>query len=567
MRCLVELIPLRHARPSRLAGLVLAVLCVLTTAAHAAPVFSIGAGSRFDATSPPAEAHGWVVIGRPDDDGVLLVHLPPRRGSAHGETAGVARRARVLESRPIGMAAHGRELVMVFEGEPRRVLSIHAVPSALDGIWQDSPAGRMTPLPPLPADGELAGLAMPAGRAAALIRLPDGWRLLELIDGGWTERPAPSGLAVDAGVAVFAEEASLSIVRSGTEPAVFTRPDPDSGWTERRLAIPAASRPIGLIRGEVVAAVPSGAVSDGADSDGLVSDLQGSPGLELVLAGAGGVSRLAEIGLPDSAVDGGPGLAVIPDESGRLAMVWMDRDDEGVVTSMVRELSLSTGRVLYDGPVSRVLPVSPEEFRLLAAGLIVVMVVSLFVVLRPGGEGRPIVLPPGTALAFPGQRFSASVLDVAVCALIVSALFGVPFIDIVTGAVLVSPGDAWVTIPAVFAVGAVYGTVMDRLAAGTIGKLILGCRVLRATVGPPGRGRRLGWGAAFVRNIVKWALPPVAALAMLDNTGRHRGDVAAGAVVVTRLADDEPGPDGDQDGDPDRGRKNPPSAPPSEGDA
>lgn len=542
MRSPVAPNPTRTERPAgrhtRLTGVALLVLAALAAWAQAAPVFSVGSGSRFDAAAPPAEAHGWVIIGRPDADGVLLVHLPPRRGSAHGETAGTARRSRMLESRPIAMAAHGRELVMVFEGEPRRVLSIHAVPSALDGIWQDIPAGRMTPLPPLPADGELAGLALPEGKPAALIRLTDGWRLLELIGGGWTDRPVPpdfTSVATDADVALFAEAGSLSIVRSGTEPAVFTRPDPDSDWTQHRLAIPAASRPLGLIRGEVLVAVPAG---------------PDSQGLELVLAGAGGASRLAEIGLPDSVGDGGPGLAVIPDESGRLAMVWMARDEEGGVASMVRELSLSTGRVLYDGPVSRVLPVSPEEFRLMAAGLIVVMVVSLFVVLRPGGEGGAIVLPAGTALAFPGQRFSATVLDVAVCALIVSFVFGVPFTEIVTGAVLVTPGEGWVTIPAVFAVGAVYGTVMDRLAAGTIGKLILGCRVLRATVGPPGRGRRLGWGAAFVRNIVKWTLPPVAALAMMDGSGRHRGDVAAGAVVVTRLADDEPGPDGGPDRDP-----------------
>jgi len=79
----------------------------------------------------------------------------------------------------------------------------------------------------------------------------------------------------------------------------------------------------------------------------------------------------------------------------------------------------------------------------------------------------------------------------------------------------------------------VYGTVAESVFGTTAGKLLLGCRVARAAgVGGP---RRVGAGAAFVRNLVKWALPPVAALALLETSGRHRGDLLARAVVLVRV--------------------------------
>jgi hypothetical protein len=533
--------PGRTSRALR-AAVLLAVWVVAAPPAGAeppAPAISIGAGGRVESSSAPVEAHAWLTLARPDGEGHLLVHLPPRRGSAHGEAAGTARRARELDSPPLAMAAHGRELVMVFDGAPRRVLSIRAVPSALDGLWQDTPAGRMTPLPPLPAGGDVLGLALPGGVPTVLLRAggPDAGdplRLLALIDGSWADQPLPDGFgpvpdAGGAGHVVLSRGAALILVRAGSAGAVFTRPTGDAPWSRRPLRAPLGAVSIGAFGSTVVLLDPERSGDD--------------PRGEVLLAGPSETARLARVDLPTSAGGGGPALAVLPDETGRLAVVWMERDGDAIV-SRIREISLSTGRVLYDGPVARVAPVSAEEFRLLAAGLLIVMVVSLFVVLRPGGEDRVLVLPAGTALASGGQRFSATVLDVGACAAVVSVVSGVPFLQIVTGAVLVSPGNAWATIPAVFAVGAVYGTIFDRLTAGTPGKLLIGCRVLRGSVAPPGRGLRLGWGAALVRNVIKWTLPPVAALAVLDTSGRHRGDLAAGAVVVTRAPEpDDPAGD------------------------
>jgi len=250
-----------------------------------------------------------------------------------------------------------------------------------------------------------------------------------------------------------------------------------------------------------------------------------------IMLGNGGIRALDRTGL---------GVVAIPDESGRLAILWPEHEGEDDFF-LIREVSLSTGRLLYEGPVRQVVPISAAEFRLLAAVLIVVLAVSLFVVIRPGGDEHPVVLPAGTALASPGQRFVSTVIDAGFCVLLVSAVSGVGAIEIISGAVLLRPGNAWAALPAVFVVGAVYGTLSERLFAATAGKLLMGCRVVRDRATPGGMALRLGWGAAITRNIIKWALPPVAALAVLDPTGRHRGDLSARAVVVVRA---EPEPDG-----------------------
>ncbi|MBZ0171260.1 MAG: RDD family protein, partial [Phycisphaerales bacterium] len=171
--------------------------------------------------------------------------------------------------------------------------------------------------------------------------------------------------------------------------------------------------------------------------------------------------------------------------------------------------------------------------------LVLVLVVSLFVVLRPVPERDAITLPAGWALATPGRRFVATALDLFICALPVSRALGVPMRQIFTAGVLLDTGDAWVAIPAIFAVGLVYGTITETLFAGTIGKRVIGCRVLRVGSRVEAEPQRLGPASCFIRNLIKWVLPPVAALAALEPSGRHRGDLIARAVVVVPIVPQE----------------------------
>jgi len=50
---------------------------------------------------------------------------------------------------------------------------------------------------------------------------------------------------------------------------------------------------------------------------------------------------------------------------------------------------------------------------------------------------------------------------------------------------------------------------------------------------------KMGLWAAVLRNLVKWALPPLAAAGVSSPERRHRGDVVAGTVVVMRADDQE----------------------------
>lgn len=496
------------------AGLVPVILLLFLFAAGGALAgdLVVGAGSVV-ANGAIAEAHGWVVLDKPEGEGVVLAHLPPRHGAVHGGYRGVARLSRVFENPPEAIAGDGRRVYFVFAGSPRRVLSIDAVPTSVDGIWRDTPEGRLTPHNHLPAGGTLLGLAVASGRLTVLIGDEDGPRLLEMVGDGWREADLPPEAERDGRWGLAGDAKGLVLVRlDGGPPSLWRRGE--EGWRAEPFDIADGSVLVGVFRGRAVLLSP---------------EAERPERLAVVLAGGRGVSTIAAVDRPASIKR--VGVVVLPDQTGRLAMVWLAGDGGGAAHH-IREISLSTGRVLYEGPVERVTPVSAEEFRLLAVGLVLIVVVSLFVVLRPIDDRAPVVLPEGTALASPGRRFVATAIDVLVCALPVSMVMDVPVSQIVTGAVLIGPGPEWIAIPAVFGVGVVYGTLFESLFSATVGKLLMGCRVVRCS----GRvGVKPGLGACFVRNLIKWVLPPVTSLAMLEPSGRHRGDMIARALVVVPI--------------------------------
>jgi hypothetical protein len=499
--------------------LVVASVLAMASLVRAEVGVSIGAAGVVGQPAASAEAHGWVILGGPGE-GVLLVHLPPRQGGVGGGVEGQARRVRALEHAPLAIAARGREVFMVFGGSPRRVLSVTAVPTPIPGIWRDEPVDRLSPNPPIPDDGEVMGLAAGPSGLACLLGGESGPRLLELRGEQWVEAELPEigGDGPFRGT-LLGDGSGLVLVRSAGGASGAWWRDTSGVWREGSAAWPDGATPAGMVRGRVVLLL-------GEEGEG------GRRGVALL--GPDRLERVGEIEIPALGEGQGRAAAVaIGDASGRLSVLWALGGDDGAGGHQIREVSLSTGRVLYEGPVERVLPVSAQEFRLVAALLVVVLVVSLFVVLRPIDDRAPVELPEGWALASPGRRLAAAVLDAALCAIPVASVFGVGVVDVLTGGVVLAPGNGWGAIPGLLGLGLVYGTVAESVFGTTAGKLLLGCRVARAVgVGGP---RRVGVWAAFVRNLVKWALPPVAALALLETSGRHRGDLLARAVVLVRV--------------------------------
>ncbi|HHN77499.1 MAG TPA: hypothetical protein ENK11_02330, partial [Phycisphaerales bacterium] len=168
----------------------LILLCVLGVSGHASAsesggvVRAVGVASVVDENAAPPEAHGWVRLARPDEQGAVLVHFPPV--SVHGGRPGVARRVmRPMADPPLLLAADGRRLYLLFDGAPRKLLSIEAAPTPIDGIWTDVPPGLMTPAAPPPDDGTPLGMASAMGRVHLLFEKAGGFTLERLEGNTW----------------------------------------------------------------------------------------------------------------------------------------------------------------------------------------------------------------------------------------------------------------------------------------------------------------------------------------------------------------------------------------------
>jgi len=159
-------------------------------------------------------------------------------------------------------------------------------------------------------------------------------------------------------------------------------------------------------------------------------------------------------------------------------------------------------------------------------------------------------IPEGFALADPGRRLLATMIDVGLLVVLMSELFDVDPSEIFTLGVLIRPGNAWLVIPATMLAGVLVMSFFEWLMGATPGKLLIGVRVVRAESGA--MQRPLLW-SALVRNTIKWTLPPVTALALVDPEMLHRGDRASRSVVAYPLpegpvvedetdSEDSPGP-------------------------
>ncbi len=487
----------------------------------------VGAASGQVGSVGPAESdrpsHAWLTL--PGEDGLVMAHVPPRELMGPGESsAGLLRMVRPLRETPEAMAGLGDRVYVVFGATEtagdggrtavRRVLTGRSLPAGVSGLWTDVPSGMFDPAPGLPGAGRLVDLAVSsvsAGRVYALMRGVGGGgalSLLRLENDAWVSVELPFAGTVDpaeAALVSFGRGVLLAMREGGT--SLGWTLGPDGVWHIARLAdwdrFWAAQWRHGLGRAVVVG------VAEGA-------------GTGVWTIGEQNAWRLGR-------ADVGPEGAPVVLASTRRLLVAERRD--GVVHGA--EMSLVTGRMLHDGTVRNRPAVSVGEFRLIVAMLVAVMVAALLVIVRPTPQAAWTV-PDGFVLGEPGRRVIATMLDIVLMVWVVAPAFGVSVREVLTLQVLMAEGHAWMVIPAVMLGGSLAMGVWEGLLGFSPGKLAVGLRVYRAQGGPI---RKLGvfWG--LVRSTMKWMVPPVAALGLLDRQGRHRGDAAARAVVVTRAGD------------------------------
>lgn len=218
----------------------------------------------------------------------------------------------------------------------------------------------------------------------------------------------------------------------------------------------------------------------------------------------------------------------------------------------VAELSATSGEVFYTGQLRVPLATTSDDYRLLGLVLLGILAAAVVFIIAPLPRTEAH-LPRGTALAPPGRRFLATMIDATLAAVGGSAIWGMSVLEALGPESLVT-GRIIAVMATSLGIAVVVSAAMEATLGRSPGKLLMGIEVVRlarfVTPGPDqaeaNRVRiedlvvRPSIWMALVRTLIKWVLPPVALLGVLDPELRHRGDVLSRCAVVVRFDPDAP---------------------------
>lgn len=552
---------------SRCTALMFAAVAVAVVLLHSlahARLPSAGAPMTRNQTYP-ASTHSWFVMPAFGGRDFVLAHVPPRAipdGSARASAQGLYRSVLRLSEAPEALAAWDDSVYAVFtprsegagdaKSSSRTVRTLRAKRFSDSDLWIDDPSGRMDTLPNLPGIMKLAGFAAGPGGPIALLadERAGEIRLLALIDRAWREIELPSPLLQEQGEKPFwrvdlaADARGIYLVGRGREAwTVWSGGLPDSG---------AASESGLVVDWEMSRWKPSGladvttestllrvdrrwyAIATGGEDEITVFEV--APEFVRRTSTAGGV---------------GPIRTIVPiDGLARLMIVSTTRPENAPDVrrlpassrAKVTELSLLTGRVFYEGPAQPLDPLGSSGFRFLAVGLVLAMGLILVLVLR-SDEAAAVHLPEGCSFAEPMRRCLAGVVDIAIIGLVIPRITGNSLMELL-GPMVWLNGEAFETLLLLAVLGCAVGTVGEAVFGRTPGKLITDCEVISIVASKAGESDELprpDFRSSLIRNAIKWFLFPVAVLALMDGSGRHRGDQFAKAAVIVRFeTEDEP---------------------------
>lgn len=604
---------------ARMAAIVLA--CVASVVARGAGVMSAGGVALREAgASESSLTHGWVIAtdGRPSLN-VTVLHVPPRSasGSAGIRAAddGTVRSAAAVGDMPLGAAAIGDSLYMVFNGvrnrpTQHRVVSVRAVSVGAGSLWATMPRGRMTEEPVLDRPGRLAGLAgTGAGVAALMIEgdRPSVFMLEEGSQAGWVGVGLPQETAEWRG----AEVGDNSSGRA-TKPVVGRGPEApwrDSAWrivggtrwfgvlawrggddwTLWRCVLPDAtgrgidlkaldqtwtridvslagtaleglnnggtsqstSVQFGVVDGELIAMGLVAPEAGASEAGGTTADPRLHPRRDAAVVSRRLDSRSAW--RPVARIAGVSEVATLTamEGVGRVVVFWEDKSPlvkgEGEQRRTlsppdwrIAELSAASGEVFYQGTLRLPMAAATSDYRALGIAMLVVLVGAVLFVIVPV-RSQELVLPDGTSLASPGRRFVATAVDGFLGMLAASVIWGVPLTQ-VFGVEAVLTGKVIEIVATGLVVVIPMASALEALTGRSPGKALAGIEVVRMSRGEAqfaGLIVRPSLAMCLVRNTIKWIMPPVAMLGLLDPELRHRGDVLTRSAVVVRFADEE----------------------------
>ena len=491
---------------------------------------SLGADSvLITSTLDDHPSRGWAVY-RNSQREHMLVYFAPRDDDAQAASGGAARgqiqAVRALGTRlPIAIGARGERAYLVFpptyaDGKRlMRVYTLRAIPSPVGGLWTLDPASRFDVERPIVSDANLIGFQATGEALWTLLKDGDDVGLLRLGQSDWEPATLPDDISTRRLELRAIGNDPVLIDRSGLEFIAYQLETGTNEWQRLGATLPIA-KDTRLLSGQHAI---------------HVIDENDEGTLRVRLWSGDGVFQLAEgVSVPEDTE-----FTLLSSSATLLGIYEVNdtgEDDQQGAKAHLIELNARTGDELYRGAPSVTSPVSEEEFRFLVVMMVLVMSGVLVVVILPD-KADSMAIPDGVALADPGRRLMATMIDVVAVSALVGSFVGVSAADIITLAVIVQPGNSWAVFPLTIISGIVYSTLTEFLFAGTPGKLIARIRLVSAEPGLPHRPRP--W-SILVRNIIKWVLPPVAALALIDPETLHRGDRVSRSLVVVPRSDPDP---------------------------
>lgn len=452
----------------------------------------------------------------------LLVLIAPREASdtlnIKAAPAGQVQAMRPLGRRfPHALAAVGDRAYIVFpavyanDRRLMRVYSATAFPSPIGGLWVIDPPDRLRTEHPIETQGELLDLQSTRDTVWALLEEDGTPRLLRLDREAWTPVALPDDLSTKRLDLVAIGKSIVLVDRSGTRFKATRYDNDEQQWTPLPDQLPLGGHTQLLASARAIIAIDW-------DEQDLARMRTWSPSGLFTLA--------SDLELPST-----PRYSVLDSSNTLLGMyAYTEQGDtiEPTDSIEITEFSLLDNALTFQGAPVASSPVSADEFRFLITMMILVVLGVLVVVIFPDRTGS-MLLPDDMVLADPGRRLIATMLDALLVASITARFFNVDTTEILTLSVIVRPDSTWIVIPATMIVGVAYATISEWRFSATPAKFLVGIRVVRAETGP--RSRPKLW-SALVRNFIKWILPPVAALALIDPESLHRGDRASRTLVV-----------------------------------
>jgi hypothetical protein len=524
-------------------------------------------------------------------------------GKLHGSDDGMVRVAVRLDAMPSMIAAWGDRLYLLedrprgFERTRRLVTSLRAVRSGIGDFWGTLPGTGLDAHPSVTGAGEVLSFVASGLGPTLLLADRDATtdrsvlRLLVLVEREWVELSVPKeasefvfeGTTARGGVRPWATlvssvdgyellcGSSASVVRWSIafdqEFAVRVRQSSDADVDEAKepgapsrfvesvwkgpetlirpgdSAFPGPEKPLyaGIVCGRLMVLEERGLILQMKEWTGrrwrtIESYAVESQASFIGVAPLDGVGRLAIVAPEPTET------SVLDATAGEDAAKKVKVDLAPETKHQMLEVSVFTGREMFSGRWKQAGPLSSSDLRALAIVLIGAMSLVVVFVLKAESIGAEATLPTGAVFAGPIMRSVAMLIDFAVALLISGRVHSMSLSEMFSPEGLLLGNGVWAIVMAL-AIAAVVGTIAEATFGRTLGKLVTGCEVIDSRVGvlpaESERDPRPSVVAAGLRNFLKWMLPPIGLLTMLDPQGRHPADRLARTAVVVWMDDSD----------------------------